>query len=75
MNILRKLFGCKPDKSEVSTLAKLSVIKGNDYPCDKCSFSGKNCWKLHFADSTICVCKKEDVKEFAEEKTKKNSKK
>ena len=67
MNIFKKLFGCKPAKSEVSTLAKLSIIKPNNYPCEKCSFAGKkNCWKLHFAGSTICVCKHEDVFEFIE---------
>jgi hypothetical protein len=73
MGIIKNLFGCKPAKSEVSALKDLCVVKNTSFPCDRCLFSDQNCKKLHFANQTVCVCKKEEFENY-EVKPKKNKK-
>ena len=64
MNIIKKVFGCNKPKGEVSSLTDYHVLKGHEYLCDKCEFWNKDCKKLHFANTTICVCKKGDFAKF-----------
>ena len=49
---------------EVAELKDYCVLRAESYPCDKCKVEKMNCKKLMFADSTICICKKNEKKDF-----------
>jgi len=58
-------------EGKVVTMANLNglhVLKGNKYPCDKCELENPNCFKLQFADRTICVTDKQNVNSFVSKK-------
>lgn len=58
-------------EGKVVTMASLNglhVLKGNKYPCDKCELENPNCFKLQFADRTICVTDKQNVNSFVNKK-------
>lgn len=60
MNLL-KIFR---KKGKSLNLYDLHVLRGNSYPCDKCSIENKYCHKLIFSDRTICVTPKDKVNSF-----------
>ena len=49
---------------EVEGLKDYCVLRAESYPCDKCKVENMGCKKLMFADSTICICKKDEKPEF-----------
>lgn len=50
--------------NEVSGLKDFCVLRAESYPCDKCKLENMPCKKLMFADSTICICQKDEKKKF-----------
>lgn len=52
----------------VADLKNYVVLKGNTYPCDKCGIESPDCFKLHFADRTVCVTHKSNVNSFRPKK-------
>ena len=62
MNIFKKIFGRKEKMPKLPD--DLHILRDNKYPCDKCTIESKYCFKLHFANQTICVTKKENVNSF-----------
>lgn len=63
---LLKIF--KKKTSKQLNLNVLHVLKGNTYPCEKCDIENKYCFKLHFADRTICVAPSDKVNTFKTQK-------
>ena len=47
-----------------AAITSLAVLREHSYPCDKCNIESQHCFKLHFADRTICVIPKEYVNDF-----------
>lgn len=65
MNLF-KFFRRKRKKSEETfDLNKLHVLRGSNYPCDKCSIKNEYCFKLIFSNKTICVAPKDKVNTFS----------
>lgn len=64
MNILKKWFKPKPKLN----LHELFIIRASNYPCDKCQndkcHNDTKCFKLIFANRTICVTDKENADSF-----------
>lgn len=65
MNLFN-FFRRKRKKSEETfDLNELHVLRGSNYPCDKCSIENKYCFKLTFSNRTICVAPKDKVNTFS----------
>ena len=60
-DILLKAFNQNKD---LRGLKDCCVLRTESYPCDKCKLWNMNCKKLLFADQTICICLKEEKKDF-----------
>ena len=45
-------------------LKDYSILRAESYPCDNCKLEKMDCKKLVFADSTICVCHKDEKTKF-----------
>ncbi|MBR1449783.1 MAG: hypothetical protein IJ588_13720 [Prevotella sp.] len=69
MNIFKKIFCRKQQDNGFAALVNLHVLRADNYPCDKCTIEDKHCFKLHFADRTICVCPHEYVNSFRPKRT------
>ena len=54
----------KAVKDDFYNLCNYHVLHDISYPCDHCKTETKGCKKLIFADRTICVCPKNEVKSF-----------
>ena len=63
MKEIRKL-NLEATTSPFNGLHNIFVIKNKPYLCDKCKFDDKKCKKLEFANTSICVCEKEDAPSF-----------
>jgi hypothetical protein len=51
--------------NDVAGLKDYCVLRAESYPCDKCKMERKmDCKKLMFADSTICICHKDEKPKF-----------
>lgn len=43
----------------------LYVLRPYSYPCDICRLESPDCFKLHFANTTVCVAPKDCVNDFS----------
>lgn len=59
------MFGLFKKKNSFAELNSLFVLRADKYPCDRCPIESDKCFKLQFADRTICVTDKDNVNSFA----------
>ena len=57
-------LGSLTGTSDSQGLKDFCVLRAESYPCDKCKFETKSCKKLTFADSTVCICHKDEKPQF-----------
>lgn len=71
---MRKVQELKEQDSIMSSLNQYHIVRESSYPCSNCNIESENCKKIAFADSTICVCPKEEVVSFRQNPNKKAKK-
>ena len=60
---IKKIRTAEEERNNIN-FCEYYVLHESNYPCDHCSTETKECKKIIFADRTICICPKDEVKTF-----------